>query len=112
MKNFKAQIQRDLTNVFHNSMEHADMLTFWIDGIRYQGPVILDSAQVQDRSKRYTDHVEGLNQIDLVMYVPLSVLKKVPGKGHIAEVGGDAYTIDSVREEAGEIVLELERMTE
>ena len=39
--NFKDQVERDLTAVFHNSREHADVVEFWIDGIRYKGPVII-----------------------------------------------------------------------
>ena len=30
--NFKAQVERDLTAVFHNAREHADVMEFWIDG--------------------------------------------------------------------------------
>ena len=33
--NFKAQVERDLTAVFHNAREHADVMEFWIDGVRY-----------------------------------------------------------------------------
>ena len=44
--NFKDQVERDLTAVFHNSREHADVVEFWIDGIRYKGPVIIDDGGV------------------------------------------------------------------
>lgn len=78
--NFKAQVERDLTTVFHNSNEHADVLEFWISGTRYKGPVILDDGGAQDRKKPSTDHVDGLILVDLVMYVPLSLLKRTPKK--------------------------------
>ena len=42
--NFKAQVERDLTAVFHNAREHADVMEFWIDGVRYKGPVIIDAV--------------------------------------------------------------------
>ena len=42
--NFKAQVERDLTAVFHNAREHADVMEFWIDGVRYKGPVIIDDG--------------------------------------------------------------------
>ena len=48
--NFKDQVERDLTAVFHNSREHADVVEFWIDGIRYKGPVIIDDGGAQDLS--------------------------------------------------------------
>lgn len=71
MLNFKAQLDRDLETVFHNSAEHADVVEFWIDGTRYKGPVIIDDGGAQDRTKPATDHVDGLVLVDLVMYVPL-----------------------------------------
>lgn len=49
--NFKAQVERDLTAVFHNAREHADVMEFWIDGVRYKGPVIIDDGGAQDRKK-------------------------------------------------------------
>lgn len=110
--NFKAQTERDLTEVFHNSTEHADIVEFWISGTRYKGPVILDDGGAQDRKKPSTDHVDGLVLVDLVMYVPLSLLKRTPKKGEPVEIGDDLYTITKVHPEAGEIVLYLEMLTE
>lgn len=110
--NFKEQIERDLTTVFHNSGEHAEDLEFWINGIRYKGPVILDDGGAQDRKKPSTDHVDGLVLVDLVMYAPLSMLKNVPKKGLNVEIGDDIYEITKVHTEAGEIVLYLEMLTE
>lgn len=110
--NFKEQVERDLTAVFHNSAEHAEVLEFWIAGTQYIGPVILDDGGAQDRKKPSTDHVDGLVLIDLVMYVPLSLLKTTPQKGLNVEIGDDLYTIAKVHTEAGEIVLYLEMLTE
>lgn len=110
--NFKAQTERDLTEVFHNSTEHADIVEFWISGTRYKGPVILDDGGAQDRKKPSTDHVDGLVLVDLVMYVPLSLLERTPKKGEPVEIGDDLYTITKVHPEAGEIVLYLEGLTE
>ena len=73
--NFKAQTERDLTEVFHNSTEHADIVEFWISGTRYKGPVILDDGGAQDRKKPSTDHVDGLVLVDLVMQGFLSPSK-------------------------------------
>ena len=97
--NFKAQVERDLTAVFHNAREHADVMEFWIDG-------------VQDRKKPSTDHVDGLVLVDLVVYVPLSLLKTIPQKGLNMEIGDHIYQITKVHPEAGEIVLYLEMLTE
>lgn len=93
MRNFKAQVERDLLAVFHNSAEHADELEFWIDGTRYKGPVIIDDGGAQDRTKPATDHVDGLTLVDLVMYVPLSILNQIPKRGLNVEIDGDLYEI-------------------
>ena len=112
MLNFKAQLDRDLETVFHNSAEHADVVEFWIDGTRYKGPVIIDDGGAQDRTKPNSDHVDGLTLVDLVVYVPLSILNQIPKRGLNAEIDGDLYEIVKVHPEAGEIVLYLERLTE
>ena len=98
-----------MTAVFHNSREHADVVEFWIDGIRYKGPVIIDDGGAQDRKKPSTDHVDGLILVDLVMYVPLSLLKTIPQKDLNVEC---LYRITKVHPEAGEIVLYMEALTE
>lgn len=85
---------------------------FWIDGVRYKGPVILDDGGAQDRKKPSTDHVDGLVLVDLVVYVPLSLLKTIPQKGLNMEIGDHIYQITKVHPEAGEIVLYLEMLTE
>jgi len=110
--NFKEQVERDITTVFHNSNEHADVLEFWISGTRYKGPVILDDGGAQDRKKPSTDHADGLFLVDLVMYVPLTLLKRIPKKDETVEIGDDVYTITKVHPEVGDIVLYLEGLTE
>ena len=101
-----------MTAVFHNSREHADVVEFWIDGIRYKGPVIIDDGGAQDRKKPSTDHVDGLILVDLVMYVPLSLLKTIPQKDLNVEIVDCLYRITKVHPEAGEIVLYMEALTE
>ena len=101
-----------MTAVFHNSRDHADGVEFWIDGIRYKGPVIIDDGGAQDRKKPSTDHVDGLILVDLVMYVPLSLLKTIPQKDLNVEIGDCLYRITKVHPEAGEIVLYMEALTE
>lgn len=59
-----------------------------------------------------TDHVDGLVLVDLVVYVPLSILKTIPQKGLNMEIGDHIYQITKVHPEAGEIVLYLEMLTE
>ena len=74
--------------------------------------VIIDDGGAQDRKKPSTDHVDGLVLVDLVVYVPLSLLKTIPQKGLNMEIGDHIYQITKVHPEAGEIVLYLEMLTE
>ena len=112
MRNFKAQVERDIMTVFHNSREHADVLEFWISGTRYKGSIIIDDGGAQDRKKPSTDHADGLILFDLVLYVPLSLLKRTPKKGEQVEIDDMIYTIKKVHPEAGDIVLYLEGLDE
>ena len=56
--------------------------------------------------------MDGLTLVDLVVYVPLSILNQIPKRGLNAEIDGDLYEIVKVHPEAGEIVLYLEMLTE
>ena len=103
--NFKAQVERDLTAVFHNAREHADVMEFWIDGVRYKGPVIIDDGGAQDRKKPSTDHVDGLVLVDLVVYVPLSLLKTIPQKGLNMEIADRMITITAEQIERVNLIL-------
>jgi len=111
-RNFKAQVERDLHTVFHNAGEFADVVEFWIDGVRYKGPVILDTAAAQARKKPSADHADGISLVDLVMYIPLSLLNTAPRREMNVEIGDDVYTITKVHSEMGDIILELEMLTE
>lgn len=110
--NFKDQVERDISNVFHNSKEHADVLEFWVNKTRYKGAVIIDDAGAKDRRKPSTDNVDGLILVDLIMYAPPSLLKKIPHKGSQVEILDNFYTVTKVHPEAGEIVLYMEMLTE
>lgn len=105
--NFKAQIDKDLKNVFHNTAGFADKVKFYYDNKPYNLPIVLDYAEYTDRKKTRSDHVEGLFHVDLIMYVSLEGLKKIPRKGQEIEIGKEIYTIEKVKNEMGELTLYL-----
>lgn len=105
--NFKSQVENDLKKVFHDSNVFAENIEFWCNGNRYYVPVTLDYTGSSDRKKSSSDHIEGLNQIDLTMYIPLSVMRKIPKRGQQVEIGDEIYTILKVENEMGELVLKL-----
>ena len=112
MRNFKAQVERDIMTVFHNSRDHADVLEFRISCTRSIGSIMIVAAGALDRKKPSTDHADGLILFDLVLYVPLSLLKRTPKKGEQVEIDDMIYTIKKVHPEAGDIVLYLEGLDE
>lgn len=112
MLNFKAQLERDVKAVFHNSREFAEKTEIEYDGNFYNIPVVLDYEGAADRKKPSADHADGIFLVDLVLYIAFSDLKVVPKMGHTIEVKGDLYRIVKVGNENGEIVLDLEMFDE
>lgn len=104
---FKAQLGKDLKNVFHDTGVFAEEVEFYYDDIPYNIPVVLDYAEFTDRKKTVSDHAEGLFSVDLIMFVSLEDLKKVPRKGQEIEMGKEIYQIEKVKNEAGELTLYL-----
>ena len=105
--NFKAQLDKDLKNVFHDTGAFADKVKFYYDDKPYNIPVVLDYAEYTDRKKTVSDHAEGLFSVDLIMFVSLEDLKKIPRKGQEIEIGKEIYNIEKVKNEAGELTLYL-----
>lgn len=105
--NFKGQLDKDLKNVFHDTGTFAEEVEFYYDGKLYNIPVVLDYAEFADRKKTGSDYAEGLFHVDLIMFVWLEDLKKVPRKGQEIEIGKDIYTIEKVKNEMGELTLYL-----
>lgn len=111
MSLFRAQLERDLADTFHNGREFGEILAFQIDGKSYQGNVVLEDS-LKNRKKPEADHITSLDVSHLTAYIPLVLLGKVPRKGCEVFVQEKFYTIVSVTEELGEVVLSLEGVTE
>lgn len=105
--NFKNQLDKDLKSVFHDTSVFADKLKFYYDDKPYNVPVVLDYAEHTDRKKTGSDHVEGLFSVDLIMFVSLEDLGKVPRRGQEIEIETEFYNIEKVKNEAGELTLYL-----
>ena len=106
-RNFKAQLDRDRKRVFHNSREFAEY-----GGDYYKIPVVLDYEAAKDRKKPSADHAEGIFLVDLVVYIDLDDINRIPRKGNQISIDGDLYNIVMVENRHGEIVLNLEAFTE
>ena len=110
--NFKEQLQRDIKGVFHNTNEFAEETEFYYSGEYYKVPVVLDYEGAQDRKKPSSDNTDGIFRVDVKMYVAFSDLNFMPRQGAKIEIGDNYFQIVKVADEAGEIILDLERLDE
>lgn len=113
--NFKEQADQDIRNVFNNSGEFAEVIECYLDDTPIKAKVVLDYSEYNDRKKAgrsEKDNVEGLFNVDLIMYISLESLEKTPRKGQELEINNEIYTIGKVKSEMGELILYLERLME
>lgn len=110
--NFKAQMERDLKNVFHNTEEHADIKRIEYGGDIMTVPAVLDSMSVAGRTQLANNNVDGLSAITATLFVALVDMERTPRQGATIMVDGEEYEIKTVGTEEGELVLGLWRLDE
>ncbi len=107
---FKTQILKDL-KVFHNPEEFATITKIWYNGSCYTIPIIIDHETVKDRTIRVDDHIEGINQVEAILYLSFEDLGFIPKKGMNIELEEAEdirlYEIIKADYEDGEIILKL-----
>lgn len=112
---FKEQLLKDL-KVFHNPGEFAEVTTLWYDGQQYTVPVVIDHSMTDRKNVKVTDHAEGIERAEAILYISHDDLGFVPRKGHTLELDEagaiNIYTITKSTCEDGEIILELEAFDE
>ena len=68
-KNFKAQLKRDIKNVFLNTAEFGETYTIIYNGETYKNvPAVLTGAKETARERLAADHSEGLFKVSAVLY--------------------------------------------
>lgn len=109
---FKEVLENDLKTVFHNNNEFAENVTIYYDGQEYENiPAVIDRS-AEDRNKPNTDKDFILYSFDVSAYIHLTDLGFVPRKNHNIYINDEEYKIVTVKEEMGEILLELEALDE
>lgn len=117
MITFKEQLEKDIEDTFFNSNEFAELVRVWYQGNMYEIPVSIDQYMEVDRKIYSDDHAEGINQIDLVAYIPKEKLGVIPRKGRRFEIEDEngiitEYTIVKSNHENGVIILYLQEYEE
>lgn len=113
MSGFKAQVERDIAAVFHNSEEFADLMEVEYNGKIYKDiPVVVDSEIAKERVKARGDNSVGTFAFDVTAFISFKDLKIVPRKETKIVIGGVSYNIVQVAFDIGEITLDLELLDE
>ena len=112
MMTFKEQIKNDISAVFHNPEEHADVVSVRYNRRQYEIPVVINHDGARDRKKPSADNADGIFAADLTVYMSSYDLGIMPRKNTSIEIGGDIFNIVRAGCDAGEIKLELERLDE
>ena len=83
MSSFKDMVNADNSKVFLNNDEFAEKRTIVYDGQRYENiPVVLSGLKEQDRSKKITDHAQGLYLVSTILHCRIADIDgKQPEKG-------------------------------
>ena len=109
---FKKILDNELKIVFHNNSEFAENKTIYYDGQEYDNiPVVIDRS-AKERNKTSSDKDPTLYSIDVTVYINLFDLGFIPQKNHSIYIDDDEFKIITVKEEMGEIVIELEVLDE
>lgn len=104
--NFKAQITSDIKKVFHNSKEFAEVQEIYYNGKIIKATVVIDYSE-ENEKKAGNGNVESLFSNDLLVFISLEELGKVPRRGQEIEINGEIYLITKVKNEVGELVIYL-----
>ena len=113
MSDFKAQVERDISAVFHNAEEFADLMEVEYNGKTYKDiPVVIDNEIAKEREKARGDNSVGIFSFDVTAFMSFKDLKIVPRKETKIVIGGVTYNIVQVAFDVGEITLDLELLEE
>ena len=109
--NFKAQLEADIDNVFHKTDEFAEVKEIYYNNKLIKARVVIDYSE-ENEKKAGNGNVEGLFSCDLLVFVSLKELGKVPRQGQEIEIAEEIYTIEKVKNEVGELMLYLSNIAE
>lgn len=110
---FKALLASDVSNVFLNTQEFADLLKVSYDGENYgQIPAMLDQTEQKSRQQEASDHGMGVYAVDAVFYANYDDMNCIPEKGQRIWIDGVDYFIETSACEVGMIELGLRRYDE
>lgn len=118
MSGFKDMVHADVSNVFLNLTEFAELYDVKYDGTEYKNvPLVMSGLKEQDRRQLVSDHVQGLYMVTTVVHFAADSLGGVvPEKGTKIKISEGrhfrTFFVASSVNEMGMIRLELEALDE
>lgn len=112
MSSFKDMVEHDVKLMFHNTDFFAEEHTIVIDGKPYIVNVILDHYTERERNVSVTDHSQGLQVNEMMLYADFKDFGFLPKKGLRIWVDSEEYCIEQASCEMGQLALKLEAITE
>lgn len=106
MSGFKEQLIKDLSAVFHNAAEFADLHI--IDGTEVV--CVVHDDETEPLKNKHTVYTK-INVERKTVYIADLLLVDVPVVESVMELDGAYYTVKSVTHECGETIIKLERNT-
>ena len=103
MSRFKDLMAEDVHRVFLNLNEFAELHN--INGKEMSA--IIEHAEARKREKRYKDHIDGMYQGLVVLYVAASDYGSLPPEGSYVVLDGAKYTVSDADSQDGMYVLTL-----
>ena len=102
--NFKDILKRDVTSVFLNNLEFADIHD--IDGVKMR--CIIDNNELEERKKLYSQHSDGIFEGKILIYVRAEDIGMMPGVSKRLYLDGEAYRVEETMDEYGMYSIVLE----
>lgn len=116
LPDFKQQLLRDVTAVFHNPRDFAEKMALEYQGKTFEIWAVMDEEGTAVRDKnnnqRKNDHEKLLYQYDKYLWIEQRQLGFVPKSRRTIRLNGTGYEIREVASEFGEIRLTLRRLLE
>jgi len=112
MSGFKEMTERDMKQVFLNTLEFAELRRITYGEKVFNIPVVIDNLMQKDRPISSADHAEGIFAVTTTLYAAQSDLQLIPKKKQPIWIDDDEYYVVTSACDQGHIVLELRRYEE
>ena len=110
---FKDMLESDVSRVFQNENEFAELVDLIYDGKEFrQVPIVLIRDSEHERKVLANDHGMGVYEATATCYIAFSKIGVLPEQGQMFTINDEDYRIVESSCRMGQIVLKLRRFDE